>query len=109
MRPGLVAIALDDPTRWFEVSHRLKTWPDVFRQVVDGTKTHEFRKNDRHFKVDDVLLLEEFDAAGERYSGRSVLVAVTSISYGPEWGIPEGYAAFSIRDLGRFRIVEAGR
>ena len=80
--------------------HVLKTWPDVFQEILDGHRTHEFRRNDRDFQSGHVLLLKEFMPAGESYTGREVLVRVMSISYGPEWHIPEGYAAYSIKRLG---------
>lgn len=81
------------------VRHRLKTWPDVYQEIEDGRKVHEFRKNDRDYQTGDIILLEEFVPAGDRYTGRSMVVQAMSISYGPEWGIPEGYAVFSIRKL----------
>ncbi len=82
-----------------EIPHLLKTWPDVFQEIKDGQKVHEFRNNDRDFKRGDMVLLEEFIPAGERYTGRSILVQIMAISYGPEWGIPKGWTAFSIRRL----------
>lgn len=92
-----------------EVAHVLKTWPDVFDLVWDGHKTHEFRKNDRGFKRGELALLREFDPTSDTYSGREVLVEITAISYGPEWGIPEGFAAFSIRKIPFLRLVSTGR
>lgn len=77
--------------------HELKTWSDVYWDIIEGRKVHEYRKNDRGFKVSDLVLLREFIPTGERYTGEEVAVRITSISYGPEWGIPEGYAVFSIR------------
>lgn len=84
---------------YVEFRHVLKTWPDVFQEISDGRKVHEYRKNDRDFQEGDVVLLREFEPAGERYTGRELPVRIMSISFGPHWGIPEGYAAFSI-DVG---------
>ena len=78
-------------------AHELKTWPDMFEEIVLGRKVHEFRKNDRNFREGDLILLREFEPAGERYTGRELPVRIMSISCGPAWGIPEGYAAFSIK------------
>lgn len=77
--------------------HELKSWPVVFQQVVEGVKTDEFRVNDRGFRTGDILILKEWDISDEAYTGRSVLVTVTCITYGPAFGIPEGYCVMSIR------------
>ncbi len=79
-----------------EFQHELKTWPDMFDEIDRHRKVHEFRKNDRNFREGDLVLLREFEPAGERYTGREIPVRIMSISYGPAWGIPKGYAAFSI-------------
>lgn len=44
--------------------HNLKTWPEYFRAVRNREKTFEVRLNDRDFKVDDILVLKEFDPCG---------------------------------------------
>ena len=41
--------------------HELKTWPQFFDSIVDGTKTFELRKDDRGFEVGDAVLLRECD------------------------------------------------
>ena len=50
--------------------HELKAWPGFFAGLVDGTKTSEVRKNDRHFEVGDRLRLREFNAEAGEYTGR---------------------------------------
>ena len=50
--------------------HQLKTWPGFFDGLVDGTKTAEVRQNDRHFKAGDRLVLREFNAEMDDYTGR---------------------------------------
>ena len=42
-------------------THALKTHPEPFAAVCLGHKTCEVRKDDRGFKVGDVLLLEEYE------------------------------------------------
>ena len=40
-------------------THELKTWPEYFEAVKDGTKNFELRKDDRGFKAGDHLVLAE--------------------------------------------------
>lgn len=42
------------------MKHTLKCWPEYFAPVKEGKKTFEIRKDDREFKVGDVLELKEF-------------------------------------------------
>jgi len=42
-------------------THELKTWPEFFEQTRSGRKKFELRRNDRDFRVEDELLLKEFD------------------------------------------------
>ena len=67
--------------------HELKTWPEFFEPLYDGTKTFEVRKNDRGFRVGDRLRLREWEVpevfTGQEieqgYTGRELLVEVTFI------------------------------
>ncbi len=88
-----------------EVSHVLKTWPDQFQEIENDHKVHEFRRNDRFFTTGDLILLREFRPAGEHYTGRWRVVRIMAISRGPEWGIPEGFAVFSIRRMTVVRVT----
>ena len=40
--------------------HYLKTIPNYFREAARGNKPFEVRKNDRYFKVGDIVQLEEW-------------------------------------------------
>jgi hypothetical protein len=57
--------------------HELKTWPEYYDHLVDGSKTFEFRLNDRGFKVGDVLHLREWEQPLARYTGREMYRRVT--------------------------------
>lgn len=59
--------------------HELKTWPEFFDAVWRGVKTFEVRKDDRGFAVGDMLLLREYDAEADTYSGRWLTTQVTYI------------------------------
>lgn len=92
--------------------HTLKVWPSVFAALLDGSKTFEFRKNDRDFAVGDELALYEWDPTKEpsgftseydrKYvprTGRSMRARVTYIAHGGRFGIPEGYCVMSIQKV----------
>lgn len=102
---------IDLPTALLEdgvlhvIRHELKTWPDQFNEIRIGWKLHEFRKNDRDFKTEDLVLLREFEPIPGRYTGEQELVQILSISYGPEWGIPDGFCVWSLRRLEPLKIV----
>lgn len=42
-------------------THHLKIWPEYFAAVECGSKTFEFRKNDRNFHFGDNIVLQEWD------------------------------------------------
>lgn len=74
--------------------HELKIYPDFFQAVISGEKTFEIRKNDRQFKVGDMLALNEYD--WNSYTGNSCLVYVDFIMNHPEY-VKEGMVVMSIK------------
>jgi ASC-1-like (ASCH) protein len=59
------------------MKHCLKTIQPYFGEVENGTKTFEVRKNDRNFKVGDILFLQEFD--GKALTGKEETRVVTYV------------------------------
>lgn len=59
--------------------HALKTIPDYYQYIKDGSKTFEVRKNDRPFNVDDEIVLQEWDQLTERYTGEEWYGKITFI------------------------------
>jgi hypothetical protein len=76
--------------------HTLKTWPEYFQPVADGLKWFEIRKNDRDFKVGDILLLQEWNNVTQLYTGRYMSVRV---DYMTDFGQPEGQVVMSIAPI----------
>lgn len=76
--------------------HDLKCHPDPFSATRHGQKRFEFRRNDRNFKVGDLLRLREWDPQTEIYTGQVIERGVGYILHGPEFGIPSGYVCMSI-------------
>lgn len=71
--------ARPSPTRHFSPApearvHRLKTWPEHFRNLRDGFKTFEVRENDRDFREGDVLALQEWDPKPGLYTAATPLL-----------------------------------
>lgn len=81
-------------------THNLKTWPDYFYALQNGYKTFELRRNDRAFKVGDILLLEEFRPGVGEYTGRTLRKRITYVmepGMAPENDIlREGYVALGL-------------
>lgn len=78
--------------------HHLKAWPEYFEPVRVGHKTFEARKNDRGYRVGDILHLREFDEfAG--YTGRELHRVVIYILHGPAMGIAPNWCVMSLEDL----------
>lgn len=57
--------------------HQLKILPEYYQAVVSEDKTFEIRKNDRDFKVGDLLMLEEWNNG--KYTGAICYVKVSYI------------------------------
>jgi len=75
--------------------HILKTWPESYQSIKKGFKTFEVRKNDRDFKLNDVLILQEYDPNMELYTGEMDAFIVTYFLQG-EFGLPKNMCVMSI-------------
>ena len=76
--------------------HYLKIKPEYYKDVQCGLKTFELRKNDRDFKVGDVLMLIKLDGEGNE-TDQGTRVKVTYILKDcPQYGLKEGYAILGI-------------
>lgn len=71
--------------------HELKILPKYFNEVESRNKCFELRKDDRDYKVGDLILLKEFDNG--KYTGREVgLFLITYILRDcPEYGLMDGF------------------
>jgi hypothetical protein len=81
--------------------HELKCWPEFFRPLLSGEKTFEVRRDDRGFRVGDILWLREYvlrPAAADPgcfYTGREMRRTVTYILAGRPW-LAEGYVVMGL-------------
>lgn len=76
--------------------HELKTWPEFFHGVTIGTKPFEVREDDRGFKVDDVLVLREWDPRESRYTGARCVRGVSFVLRGPGFGVEAGFVVMGL-------------
>lgn len=81
-----------------KTTHTLKSWPEVFRLIVEG-RPFDIRKNDRNYRVGDVLVLREYEPNNTSYSGRECRRTISHIMDGigpggitPVHGLARGYA-----------------
>lgn len=87
-------------------THQLKCWPPYFQALGDGTKTFELRKDDRKYRVGDILHLREWepeegapiDPKLGRFTGREHKVRVTyKLAAVPmAFGLLDGYVVLSV-------------
>lgn len=61
-------------------THILKSWPQFFQPILEGTRTHELRRDDRSFSLGDRIQLKEFDPESKCYTGRSCTVEIRSMT-----------------------------
>jgi hypothetical protein len=80
--------------------HVLKCWPRFFREVKNGTKRFEIRRDDRPYNEGDTLVLEEWDPSTRSYSGEAVAVRVSYVLRGErDVGLEPGFVVMSLFDL----------
>ena len=73
--------------------HELKVLPRYYEKVVSGKKRFELRKDDRNFKVGDLIRLQEYD---RDYTGKDCLVEIIYKLDGGNYGLEKGYCILSI-------------
>ncbi len=81
------------------MKHELKIYPEYFNAIKTGEKRFEARKNDRGYKVGDLLRLREYHWGHCEHTGNEVTVIVTYILEGNKFGVIDGYCIMSILRL----------
>jgi hypothetical protein len=77
--------------------HNLKTWQPYFSEVIRNIKRFDVRKDDRNFKVGDILILEEYDQESQKLTGMICKAVVIYKLPGGNFGIEKGYCVLGIR------------
>jgi hypothetical protein len=73
--------------------HALKIEPIYFKEIAEGIKSFEVRKNDRPYRKGDYVALNEWE--NECYTGRCTLHKIVYILSDPEY-CKEGYIIFGL-------------
>lgn len=60
--------------------HHVKSWPQFFRPIRRGVRTHELRRNDRNYQVGDHVHLHEWAPDEQRFTGEVCIVEVMSVT-----------------------------
>lgn len=76
------------------MTHELKILPEYFEAVASGRKQFEIRKNDRDYKVGDLLTLHEHDPWEDEHTGNSYTVKITYIT---DYAQQPGYVVMGIK------------
>lgn len=71
-------------------THRLKSWPEFFSMHFQDIKMFDLRKNDRGYKVGDMVQLEEWSPTLREFSGRTMRARINYILQNFD-GLKEGY------------------
>ncbi len=76
--------------------HELKISPKYFEEVRKGFKTFELRKDDRNYKLCDLVTLKEYENG--KYTGRELenLPITYILRDCPEYGLKEGYCILGL-------------
>lgn len=77
--------------------HAIKIKEKYFKAVLSGEKTFEIRKNDRDYKVGDIIrFVPVDDECGMIIPHEPNTYKITYVFHGGEYGLEEGYCVFGI-------------
>lgn len=76
--------------------HQLKIKDVYARAVSDGSKRFELRKNDRDFKVGDLLKFNVIDSCFQMPFTYEITFVLKDV---PEYGLKDGYCILGINPL----------
>ncbi|MEY4300691.1 MAG: hypothetical protein RIR25_1927 [Verrucomicrobiota bacterium] len=88
--------------------HELKSLPEPFSAIVSGEQSYDIRLRDnRDFRVGDILVLREWDRGKSDYTGLVVSRQVVHITKGPGWPWPEDMVVMGLQFAPNGRLNDA--
>lgn len=79
-------------------THLLKTINPYFDHVLEGRKDFELRKDDRGFKVGELVELREYNPE-KGFSGAVIRKEIKYILRGPVYGLGEGWVILGLKEV----------
>lgn len=77
----MTSIFLQEAETVTSTTHTVKSWTEFYQKMLDGTKKHDMRNmKDREYKVNDIMILQEYDFAKGEYTGREAEFIITYIT-----------------------------
>ena len=78
--------------------HELKILPKWFKDVQSGKKNFEIRRNDRGYKVNDMLILKEYERG--RYTGKEIVKKIEYIYQGDgTYGLSSEFCILGLKGI----------
>tara|TARA_R110000851_G_scaffold323056_1_gene489487 strand:+ start:418 stop:654 length:237 start_codon:yes stop_codon:yes gene_type:complete len=78
------------------MKHELKILPEYYKEVLNGDKNFELRKDDRDYKTGDTIRLLEFNEG--TYTGRECNKTILYVLRDAEqYGLKKGFVILSIK------------
>jgi len=78
--------------------HELKCWPEFFRPMKLGVKRFDIRKDDRGFKVGDMVVQLEWDPKTGKHTGARLEFKVIYLLRHEDFeGIAPGYVVMGLQ------------
>lgn len=93
--------------------HNLKVLNEYFIHLISDDKKFELRKNDRDYKVGDMLILREWvpyivhpsNGKDGHYTGRIEIRFITFILKGGQYGLDSDYVILSLSQIPNYTLL----
>ncbi len=82
--------------RGFRSLHSLKTWPPYFDHIRSGKKTFDVRKDDRDYRVGDLIYFEEYIPDKRKFTGERHPALISYKLNGGQFGIEPGFCVLGL-------------
>lgn len=83
--------------------HQIKIEQKYFELILSNRKHFELRKNDRNYKTNDIVLLQEFNYWTQSLTKREILIRIKEVFKDLEkYGLQDGYCIFEFDILTTF-------